>query len=192
MTINGVTIKNIKTFVGHEGYCSQGNVYIDGKKAGFWSQDSWGGCDDYEMDNKMYEEIKKRARKFAEGCVNPSPLMYDWEKEMMEMSDYVDFMSSPDIFMGKILNLKEDEKMYKKWKKEGKPSVYFGKSKRRTVSIGGSSKHDDVVRNNIIKDFAERLKREYNGEEFVTYHYASDKDFDIVCDAEHPVPVHLM
>lgn len=191
MTINGVTIKNIKTFVGHEGYCSQGNVYIDGKKAGFWSQDSWGGCDDYEMDNKMYEEIKKRARKFAEGCVNHSPLMYDWEKEMMEMSDYVDFMSSPDIFMGKILSLKEDEKLYKRWKKEGKPFVCFGKSKRRIVSIG-APKLSDNGQNRFTEGFAERLKRKYDNEEFVTYHYASDKDFDIVCDAEHPVPVHLM
>ena len=52
-SIYGVTIKNLKKFMGHESPCFQGNVYLDGKKLGFWSQDSWGGCDNYEFDENI-------------------------------------------------------------------------------------------------------------------------------------------
>ena len=59
--INGITIKNLKSFKDHEG-CEiyQGNVYYKGKKLGFWSQDSWGGPNDYDFDTSVLDnEIKK-------------------------------------------------------------------------------------------------------------------------------------
>ena len=43
--INGIEIKAIKTFLGTEGYARQGNVYLDKKKIGFFSEDGNGGCD---------------------------------------------------------------------------------------------------------------------------------------------------
>lgn len=38
-SINGLTIKGLKQFVGHEGETLfQGNLYLNGDKIGFWSQ----------------------------------------------------------------------------------------------------------------------------------------------------------
>jgi hypothetical protein len=58
---NGCEIKNLKFFKGHEGEtCMQGTVYKDGKKLGFWSQDSWGGEDKFEFDTKtLFEPMFK-------------------------------------------------------------------------------------------------------------------------------------
>lgn len=39
--IYGIELKNIKNFVGHEGLAFQANVYLNGKKVGFYSQDGW-------------------------------------------------------------------------------------------------------------------------------------------------------
>lgn len=55
--IFGISLKNLKSFIGHEGKCYQGSLYIEGKKIGFWTQDSWGGCDDYMFD-KGYDWLK--------------------------------------------------------------------------------------------------------------------------------------
>ena len=54
--INGIEIKAIKTFLGTEGYARQGNVYLDKKKIGFFSEDGNGGCDwiDFECDKEIF------------------------------------------------------------------------------------------------------------------------------------------
>ncbi len=42
-SIKGIEIKNVKTFRGHEYPTNyQGNIYFNGVKKGFWSQDGWG------------------------------------------------------------------------------------------------------------------------------------------------------
>lgn len=61
-SINNITLKNIKSFIGHEGECLQGNIYLGTKKIGFWSQDFSGGPDVIELDssyseNKLEEKI---------------------------------------------------------------------------------------------------------------------------------------
>ena len=49
-SINGVQIKSLKSFIEHEGMTAyQGNVYIDGKKAGFWSEDYMCGADHFHF-----------------------------------------------------------------------------------------------------------------------------------------------
>ena len=49
-SIKGIELKNIKTFRGVEYPVNyQGNIYYNGKKLGFWSQDSWGGPDSYDF-----------------------------------------------------------------------------------------------------------------------------------------------
>ena len=95
--INGVQLKALKTFRGHEGeQVAQASVYIDGKKAGFWPQDSWGGPDNY---SDCLATIEERAKEFGNGC----PSSY----------------GEPDIFMWHLLMLTLDEKEFKKYRKEG-------------------------------------------------------------------------
>ena len=50
-TINGFRIKGLKQFRGHEGeVLFQGDLYLNGNKLGFWSQDSHGGPDNFVLE----------------------------------------------------------------------------------------------------------------------------------------------
>lgn len=61
------TVKKLKTYRGHEGEpLAQGDLYIDGKKAGFLSQGDWGGpailrIDDPSLSKKVDEYIANHA-----------------------------------------------------------------------------------------------------------------------------------
>lgn len=94
-SIKGIQIKNVKSFRGNEWPENfQGNVYFNGKKMGFWSQDSWGGPDYFEFDTT---ELDKKAKEFYG-----------------ENSIY-----GLDCLMGEILALADNEKQYKRAIKDG-------------------------------------------------------------------------
>ena len=100
--INGIQIKNIKTFKDHEGCpIAQGTVYYKGKKLGEWSQDSWGGPDIYRFDERILNE----------------------ELEKFKKSDLVDRryreFTSLDSLLGAVINLADDEKSFKRGVKKG-------------------------------------------------------------------------
>lgn len=63
--INGLKIKGVKTFRGHEGEtCYQGNLYLQGKKIAFWSNDFCMGPNTYQFEpqyseRKLHELLKK-------------------------------------------------------------------------------------------------------------------------------------
>ena len=62
-SINGISLKAIKSFEGMEGTAWQGNVYVGAKKVAFWSQDGKGGADWFDMMNgiskkKLVESMK--------------------------------------------------------------------------------------------------------------------------------------
>lgn len=53
-TINGIMIKSLKQFRGHEQeVLFQGNLYLNGKKLGFWSQDSHCGPDSFQLEGGL-------------------------------------------------------------------------------------------------------------------------------------------
>ena len=121
-SINGVSLKKVHYYVGHEGGCFQGDVYIDGKKQGFWTQDSWGGPDEFQFDTK---ELSKRAREYYKK--NP---MEDFMKLYSMEQDQVDFNNIPtmdvenmpepeSMLLEELVELKNIEKNYKKWAKNG-------------------------------------------------------------------------
>ena len=95
-------MKSVTTFRDHEGApCCQGNVYYKGKKLGFWSQDSWGGPDRYDFDERVLEDAVKSYAK--------SDRVEDKYKDIFNL----------DCLMQDILNLAQDEKDYKKCVKKG-------------------------------------------------------------------------
>lgn len=58
-SINGLTLKNIVEFKGHEGEpLFQGNIYYNNKKVGFFSQDSWGGEEHVQVDKAVADLFK--------------------------------------------------------------------------------------------------------------------------------------
>jgi len=111
-SINGITVKAIKEFRGHEGEpLYQGNVYLGNKKIGWWSQDSWGGPDAYYLDEPY------RVRKLEEKV---KMLNRDKEKTYSrgDGSTYtIDY--SLDIMFGDLMVMHEDEKMFKSAIKNG-------------------------------------------------------------------------
>lgn len=102
----GVEIKNLKKFKGVEypdNY--QGDIYLDGKKQGFWSQDSWGGPDRFDFNE---EEIQKTAK--------------EWNKKTN--SGYDDI----EVFMDELLHFTQIEKDVKKYFNKGYKTMVVMKS----------------------------------------------------------------
>ena len=107
--INGVEIKNLKSFLDHEEcLCYQGNVYLNGKKLGFWSQDSWGGPDIFSFDDALLDDA---CNSFYEGTPESHPSRFVFKEK--------------DVFMSKVVDIKEIEKTCRKLFKGGCPAVYY-------------------------------------------------------------------
>lgn len=88
-TINGVTIKSLKEFKGHEGEpCYQGNVYYRKKKLGFWSQDGHGAvCDIFEFDESALKDEVVRYRDFSGQVKEKNKEYFDTESFMFALVD---------------------------------------------------------------------------------------------------------
>lgn len=111
-SINGITVKAVKEFRGHEGEpLYQGNIYLGNKKIGWWSQDSHGGCDNIHLDQpyivtKLEHKVKELNRDKEE------------THERSDGSKYVlDY--SLDMMFGDLMVMYEDEKTYRAAVKNG-------------------------------------------------------------------------
>lgn len=115
-SINGITVKALKQFRGHEGEpLYQGNVYLGNKKIGFWSQDSHGGYDNIYLDEpykvrKLEERVRELNRAKEE--------TFSREDGSTYTIDY-----SLDILFGELMVLCDDEKAFKDAIKNGYAGV---------------------------------------------------------------------
>lgn len=102
-SINGIEIKSLNEFKGHEGEpLFQGNVYYKGKKLGFWSQDAHGGiCDNYGFDEEILNDEVKR---FV-----ASDMVEEEYKKIVGL----------ESLLSDLVELMEREKQYKKFLKKG-------------------------------------------------------------------------
>lgn len=131
-SIKGIEIKNIKTFRGVEYPVNyQGNIYYNGKKLGFWSQDSWSGPDSYEFNTSKLDQIAK---------------------------DYYgpDSIYDLDCLIDEVLTLKNYEKSYKKAVKEGFLTLAVVTDGYSEIAIKISSKVD---KEDIIKDYRQYIDK---------------------------------
>ena len=107
-SLNGISIKGLKTFKDHEGMgICQGNLYIGGRKIGFWSQDAWGGPDIVRLDaqyseRKLDSAIKEKGFEYSED------------------------------FLWKLLEMKFDED---DWKKSGAERLFIGTDGYHVINI---------------------------------------------------------
>ena len=174
--INGVEMKAIKTYTDHEGCgCSYASIYIDGKRVGKWSQDSWGGPDNYDG---FEDVIISRAKRFKEGCNKDSK--------------YYDFLDNPDIFMSNLLELSEDEKKYKKYMKDGFITVFIISDGYHCSMVAFRK---ELTLNEIESKFSDTIKKMRDSmfknvkpKERV---YTSLNDFSVVVDKNHLVPSYI-
>jgi len=175
--LNGVEMKTFKTFVGHDGNAAQATIYVDGKKAGFWSQDSWGGCDSY--DKGLEEIVSERAKAFQKGCP--------------ENAKFYSVLDDADVFMGTLLRICEDEKQYKKYQKQGYPCMV-------TISNGFRCVYTAFKKPITMKWIenggaflsAETKEMMYKNGDPTIYISNSLDDFDITVDENHPCPEWLL
>ena len=106
-SINGISVKGITKFKGHEGEpLAQGNLYVNNKKIGFWSQDSHGGPDCYVLDPKYDERL-----------LNQAVISRNQDKAMHGTSRggetyTIDY--DMDLLLSDLLCLREDEKEFVK------------------------------------------------------------------------------
>jgi len=169
-SINGVQIKNLKTFRGHEWEeCAQGSVYLNGKKLGFWSQDSWGGPDSFDFDASVLDEARLN---FKEGF----PKDYK----------YIDVCDSLDVFMGELLKLTHLEKDLGKYFRKGWKNAVVVTDGIYQACLTTSYDHDDQFILDKCEDSIRKMKDGMlkDARAFVV----RPGDFSIKVDTDHKAP----
>ena len=129
-SIAGIQVKSIKHFRGIEGFAEQGNLFMDGKRIGFWSQDADGGEERYEFDKPEYKQpffdrIKDYYRNNPPVDEMKLCAMHAKDIDMgnlpranVDDKDY-NYNVSPERFMYALMNLCDAEKEWKKAAKAG-------------------------------------------------------------------------
>lgn len=129
-SINGVTIKSLKTFKDRDGEdCYQGTVYLNGRKLGFWSQEGNGSvCDNYDFDKKLLEE----------------PFLM-WKNYLQDyhLYDYLDL----EGFLHVLANLMDLEKSIKSNIKKGYKYITYSFSALDGYWVASSFISKDVAEN---------------------------------------------
>lgn len=127
-SINGISVKGLKEFKGHEGEpLYQGNLYLNNKKIGFWSQDGWGGPDNVMLDNGFSEQLLNKA------VHNLNEDKDYYGKANVDGSDFV-LEYNLERLMGDYISLYEDEKAYKNALKKGYEGVLIASDGYHQVS----------------------------------------------------------
>ena len=181
-SINGISLKAVKMFRGHEGEpCYQGNVYIGKKKIGFWSQDSWGAVCDNFMFDKPYS-----AGKLAEKVKALCPERIE-TRTRDDGSTYTLCYTLEELFTD-LLVLQDDEKAFKKANKDGRNGLITVTDGYHQISFvlkeSALSSTDDVLLDKLSK-FIESEKKKarfFNENDYIKHEvkiYRDIKDFNI-------------
>jgi hypothetical protein len=155
-SIKGISIKNIKTFRGREYPTNyQGNIYYNGKKMGFWSQDDWGGPDRYDFDTTELNKVAKE---------------YYGEDSIYDL----------DCLIFEILRLVDYEKIYKKAVKAGYDSVVILSDgyAESYIKVPREKNKDKIVKDCefYIKDFETKSRYKDKIKKFI---FTDLEDFNI-------------
>lgn len=105
-SINGVSLKKITSFEGTEGYAEQGDIYLNGKKVGFFSEDANGAPSWIDAPPEAYAKLEEISRRYFE----KHPPRFGREVD----SEFLAMCTTPEDFFSKLLELSYFEKEYKK------------------------------------------------------------------------------
>jgi len=162
-SINGIQIKSLKSFKDHDGYTVyQGNIYYKGKKLGFWSEDSWGGCDTFHFDESILDAEVERYRK----------------SHMVE--DRFRSLVSIESMLIDIVHLMDDEKMYKKALKNGHTTLMIATDGYHVFATSCVSTDDRPLKMRWRREFVDDCKKQFfdTWDGKVTF-YESLDDFNV-------------
>lgn len=180
-SINGITVKALKQFRGHEGEpLYQCNVYLGNKKIGWWSQDSWGGPDTCYLDEPY--KVRKLEAKVKE-------LNRDKEETFSRTDGSTYTINySLDIMFGDLMALKNDEDTFKAAVKNGFAGVLLVTDGCHVFGWNLNKEMADLSDEIILMKFAKAIedgkkKHKFFGEYGITKHqtkiYRSLADFNI-------------
>jgi len=125
--IKGLTIKNITNFKGHEGEsCRQGNIYLNGKKVGYYSDSFMMGEATIAFDSK---EHRARAEKI---CV-------EYYTENPQERWFPDIEPDIEELIQKLFELIDREKSYKRNLKKGFSVLATYKQGYSTMIVSAAS-----------------------------------------------------
>lgn len=113
-SIKGLMIKGLKTFRGHEGEpLNQGNIYLNSKKIGFYSDGDWGGPATVDYDTKEFSgEVQAIVKQYFKE--NPS--------------EYA-FANTDEYLFNDLVELMLDEKEFKQAIKKGYAMTFNASAK---------------------------------------------------------------
>lgn len=167
-SINGISIKSLHKFRGHDGEpLAQGMVYYKGKRLGYWSQDFHGGPDAYEFDAKVLNDEVAKYRE--SGRVEE------------DYKEYVDLGS----LLEDLVNLMETEKAFKNGFKAGYSAYIEANDGWRVWGVYHRAKpnmsKDSIINDPNVQGFiAECRARSFDRKKLVWGVYTCFADFDIV------------
>lgn len=168
--INGVEVRALKSFTGREGECLQGTVYLNGKKLGFWSQDSWGGPDQFDFDVRLLDDACKK-----------------YEAGFPDTYTLKDICGDPEILINEVAILKDIETSCMRMLRGGaKAVVYMTDGYHCSWFSVNKDYTDEEILTRSAKTIAQLAKGMFVNEERVKVF--REGDFDLIVDAEHPVP----
>ena len=175
-SINGICVKGIKDFKGHEGEpLCQGNLYLNNKKIGFWSQDSWGGPDHFILDQG-----------FDYRLLNDAVKTLNAEKSEMVGPAGNQFLREYDLeyLMIDLLDLNYDEKAFKNAVKKGYSAIVVATDGYNQVVWNLPQSYLDMSNEGILKVLAKEIKNAtestfFKNREITTKIYRSLDEFNI-------------
>lgn len=135
--MNGIEIKSVKSFYGRKGYVSQGSLYLDKKKIGFYSEDE--EADELPVRFDCDETGKRIFRERIRQHFEKYPLL-DYEKiQQMSIEEYRLKQKNQQLplmnmeqeaedfvlrtFMKELLHIRKMEQSYKKAVKTGYQAI---------------------------------------------------------------------
>lgn len=180
-SINGITVKGITRFRGHEGEpLYQGNIYLGNKKIGFWSQDAHGGCDNIHLDQpysitKLENKVKmlNKDHKHTFARTGGSAIILDYDLELL---------------FGDLIVMQEDEKDFKKAIKNGFAGVLLVTDGYHIFGWNLSNAEVNLTHGELLEKFAKGIedgkkKHKFFKEDGFTKHeikvYRSVDDFKV-------------
>jgi hypothetical protein len=127
--VNGISLKNIKTFTGQEGIGFSASVYLDGKRVGTVIDSAFGGEYDYDITFDAQKKISERIEEYRTAhpilnglAIYEMPVEEVWKRcENCTLPTEED--CSWDLFFYDLVQLHDAERMYKNGIKKGLPNL---------------------------------------------------------------------
>lgn len=119
--IKHVTLKNVKTNIGHNLGGLYADFYLDGKKIGYINDDGWGGGAEVSFDSKSAEAQFKAFLK----CNKVAQIMIEDDWAFIKDVSEITLEDQVDEIVTSLINQKEEEKTEKKIQKDCEKGIYI-------------------------------------------------------------------